>query len=937
MEIRLLGPVEVRAAGQRFEVGPPQRCAVFAVLAAEAARPVPVQVLIDRVWGEAVPARVRSGVHAHITLIRRMLAEVNAAEAGQPPAALVRQRDGYVLKVDPQSVDLHRFRRLASASRGCADEERVGLLRQALDLWRGSALATLQGGDWAARMRESWALERLDVAVDWARAELRLGHQERVVGPVRALLIDYPLAEPLAAILMRALATTGRTAEALDCFGTMRRRLVEDLGADPGAELQELHEAILRGDLGHAPPARVAAAVRPAQLPPQPRGFAGRLEQLNTLDGIAGTVASGPAAVVISAVTGTAGVGKTALAVHWAHRHRHRFPDGQLYANLRGFDPDGAVMAPATAVRLFLDALDVPPQRIPTEPEAQVNLYRTLMANSRMLVVLDNARDADQVRPLLPGSPGSLVLITSRNQLTSLVAAEGAHHLALGLLSTDEARDLLSHRLGSARVGAEPEAVTTIITACARLPLALSIVAARADIAKDLPLAVLADELRTSHDRLTALTTGDNPHTDVQAVFSWSYRAVSPEAARLFRLLGLHPGPDISAAATASLAALPAAQVHGLLAELTRANLLLEDVPGRYTLHDLLRAYAADLARSTDTDEQRGAAIRRILDHYLHTAHTAARLLQPSRDPITLTAPEPGTLPEHPADHERALAWFTAEHPVLLAAVDHAAATGHDTHACQLAWTLVDYLDRSGHWQDHLTTQHAAVAAARRLADSSEQVRAHRVLAYAYLRLDRYDDAHFHLRHALDLTIQAGDRVEQAHTHLTLATVWERQDRYAEALDHDHQALDLYLAAGHRVGQSHALNVLGWHHARLGDHQGALTYCQRALTLHHELDDRHGQAATWDSLGYAHHHLGHHAQAITCYQHALNLYRNLGNRYYEADTLIHLGDTHHAAGHHDAARDAWQEALTILHQLDHPSAEQLRTKLIALEAPAMTI
>jgi tetratricopeptide (TPR) repeat protein len=457
-------------------------------------------------------------------------------------------------------------------------------------------------------------------------------------------------------------------------------------------------------------------------------------------------------------------------------------------------------------------------------------------------------------------------------------------------------------------------------------------VAARAATHPHFPLQALARELHEARARLDALT-GEDVTSDVRAVFSWSHHALNPEAARLFRLLGLHPGPDISIAAAASLTGLPSEQTRPLLTELARANLIVEHIPGRYAFHDLLRAYATERAHTVDSDEQRRAATGRMLDHYLHTAYTADRLLNPARDPITLTPPRPGVTPEHLADHDRALGWFTAEHPVLLAAVDHATATGFDTHTWQLAWTLDDFLDRRGHWHDQAATGRAAMAAAGRLADPPVQARAHRLLAHAYTRLGRFDDAHPHLRHALDLITQAGDRVGQAHTHRSLAHVRAGQGRHTEALNHAQQALDLYRAAGDRRGQAYALNSVGWYHAQLGDHRQALTYCQQALTVHRELDNRFGQAATWDSLGYAHHHLGQHTKAITCYQHALNLYRDLGDRYYEAVTLTHLGDTHHITGNPQAARDAWQHALTILDQLNHPDAEQVRTKLHHLDHP----
>jgi tetratricopeptide (TPR) repeat protein len=689
---------------------------------------------------------------------------------------------------------------------------------------------------------------------------------------------------------------------------------------------------------GRPVPSRRRRLAIPAQLPSDVSTFTGRAQHLADLDKLlpsherARTTHDRATAVVISAIDGTAGVGKTALAVHWAHQVRDRFPDGQLYVNLRGFDPSGQIVHPATAVRRFLDAFEIPPQRIPADPDAQAALYRGILVDKRMLIVLDNARDSAQVRPLLPGAPGCLVLVTSRNQLTSLIAAHGAHPLTLDLLTQDEAWELLAHRLSTDRIAAEPDAVEEIIARCARLPLALTLVAAHAALRPHTSLHALAEQLRDTQQRWQTLT-GDDPTTDVQAVFSWSYRSLSPAAARLFRLLGLHPGPDIGAPATASLTALPIEQVRPLLAELTQANLLTEPTLGRYTLHDLLRAYAAHLTHTEDSEDQRHAATHRLLDHYLHSAYAADQLLYPGRDPITLTPPQHGVNPDSFADDGQALAWFTAEHPVLLAAVD-CAADRFDTHTWQLAWTLWAFLNRRGHWHDQANTNHAAVAAAGRLADPTAHARAHRALADAYAMLDRFDDAHTHLSHALDLATRANDPAGQAQIRYSMAYLWGRQERPAQALEHARHALDLFQAAGHRAGQAYVLNAVGWYHAMLGDHQQALASCQQALTLFHEVDDRWGQAGTWDSLGYARHLLGDHAEAITCYQHALTLYRDVGARYNEANTLTHLGDTHHATGNSTAARSAYQQALTILDDLDHPNADNVRTKLAAVHTPA---
>ncbi len=920
-----MGPVQVRAGERVVAVGTPQQQLLLAALAVDAGRPVTVDTLIDRLWDQA-PDGARRTLYVLITRLRRT---VEQASTGDDNVRVVRGGGGYVLEIDPQCVDLLRFRRLVAEARGsqCPGEKRVALLRRAVGLWQGEPLSGL-AGDWAGRVREGLRHQHLDAVVAWAQAELDSGDPAAVLDPLTEWAGEHPLAESLTEVLMRVLCAIGRPAEALSVYAATQLRLADELGADPGPHLQALHQQILRGTL-EPQPTGAHPPIVPQQLPATVAHFTGRVGELAALTGLLRRAETG-GTVVISAIGGTAGVGKTALAVHWAHQVADQFPDGQLYVNLRGFDPGGSVMDPAVAVRRFLDALRVPPERVPVDLDAQAALFRSLLSGRRMLVVLDNARDTSQVRPLLPGTPGCMVVVTSRNQLAGLVAADGAHPITLDLLTDTEAQELLSRRIGTDRAAAAPQAVQEIITRCARLPLALAIVAARAATHPQFRLPTLAAELRDTGDRLDVLS-GDDPHSDVRAVFSWSYRTLGSDAARVFRLLGLHPGPDLSAPAAASLTGLPVPEVRLLLSELARVNLIVEHMPGRYVLHDLLRVYAADLTRTTDPDPQRHGAIQRMLDHYLHTAHAADRLLNPTRDLISLSPPRPGVTVEPLVDYDQAVAWFTTEHAVLLAAVEHAAATGFDTHTRQLAWALATYLDRRGHWRDLAATGCAAAAAAHRLADPTAQARAHHILAGAYTRLGRLGDAHTQLRHALDLATQVGDLTEQAHTHNRLGEVCGLQGRPAEALEHAGRALRLFGAADHQVGQGYVLNNIGWYHTQLGEYQHALSYCQRALTLFQELDHREGQAGTWDSIGYAQHHLGHHTQAITSYQHALRLLRGLGNRYYEAGFLAHLGDTHHAAGDHHAARVAWQQALTILDELHHPDADQLRTKLATLE------
>jgi tetratricopeptide (TPR) repeat protein/transcriptional regulator with XRE-family HTH domain len=677
-------------------------------------------------------------------------------------------------------------------------------------------------------------------------------------------------------------------------------------------------------------PGRAGVAGRdgvvPRQLPAVVAGFTGRAAELAALSAALEQAGAGaPGTVVISAIGGTAGVGKTALALHWAHQVAARFRDGQLYVNLRGFDPSGVPATPAAAIRGFLDALSVPPGQIPPGPAAQAGLYRSLLADKQMLIVLDNARDEQQVRPLLPASPASLVLVTSRSQLGGLVAAEGARLLILDVLAEPEARQLLAARIGD-RAAAEPEAIGEIASLCGCLPLALAVAAARAAARPRLPLAALADELRETAGRLDALDSGD-PAASVRAVFSWSYRQLTTGAARMFRLLAVHPGPDITVPAAASLAGTSEREARRMLAELSYGCLIREQTPGRYAFHDLLRAYASSQARSADSQCERRAAAGRVLDHYLHTALAAALLLNPARSTANVSARRPGVTPERPASYEQAMAWFEAELQVLIAAIAVADENGYDVHAWRIPWTMADFLNRRGHWQQWAASQRTAAAAATRLGDTGAQAESRRLLANAHSKLGDYDQARAHLGDCLELYRRLGDRIGEAKTCQALAWVAERQSRYADALGHYEQALRLYQAAGHQTGQAESLNSVGWCHALLGDYRQARAFCRRSLTLSSDIGHRQNEAYAWDSLGYSEHHCGQLAEAAACYQRALSLFRELGDRFNEADTLTRLGDTRHAAGELAQARATWQQALAALEDLQHPDASQLRAKL----------
>ena len=912
------------AGGVARPVSGARRRALLAVLALAAGEPVSTDRLIDAVWNGRPPATALNTLQSHVSYLRGLLGGRDAIVA-RPP--------GYLLDIGADGTDVQVAARLIEEGRRAEEPERkVDRLRAALSLWRGPPLADLPGLSWLEGEAERLSAIRLDAVEAVMDARLALGEHAELITELTETTRQHPYRERLHGQLMLALYRTGRQADALEAYRRLRRGLADDLGVDPGPAVLDLHAAILRHDGSlEAPPANRPESSGPAeslprQLPADVFGFTGRDAYLADLDAFLDR-SDHTNAVKVTAISGTAGVGKTALAVHWAHRIADRFPDGHLFVNLRGFDPEMRVMDPAEAVRRFLDALGVRPDQIPAELDAQAAVYRTRLSDRRMLIVLDNARDTAQVRPLLPGSPTCLVVVTSRQALSGLVA-EGAHPLGVDLPSPAEARQLLARRIGAERVIVEPDAVDEMVERCARLPLALTVVAARAATHPRLSLQTVAAELRDTDGRLAVLT-GDDPNSDVGAVFSWSYRALTPGAARLFRLLSLHPGPDLAAPAAAALAALPVARVRPLLEELARASLVVQHTAGRYSFHDLLRAYATDLAHQLDGEEDRRAAVRRMLDHYLRSGYAADRLLYPARDPLTPPPEPPDAAPEQPDNEREALAWFAAEHRVLLAAV-HQAAAGHwDDRAWRLAWTTVTFLNREGHWHDLTSVGRTALAAGRRLEDQYAQAQAYCFLAYAATRLGRFEAADEELRRAMGLFRRAGDRAGQAHAHLNLAYAMERRGRRREALIHSRMALELYRAHGHERGQAIALNAVGWCHALLGQYEQARTCCQQALPLLVALDDRSGQADTWDSLGYAHEHLGRHDEAIACYRNAVELVRRLGDRYREATMFINLGEAQEAAGNPEAARHAWRAALAILEQLNHPEAAQVRERLDA--------
>ena len=920
MRFHILGALEVSADTGRVPLGGPCDRRILAALLLDAGRTVAVARLVDAAWqDDPPPSAVKSARNA----VSRLRAAVGAQR-------IVRESAGYRISVADGELDAQVFEAaVAQARRRVDGGDPAGageMLAGALELWRGPALSGI-GSRVLEGAAASWDERRVAARELLAECEIALGRYSDAVPGLTALVNEQPLRERPVALLMRALSLHGRTAEALAAFAALRTRLVDELGLDPGAELRELHQGILTGGPSAVPAVAVhrTSARIPRQLPPGIRHFVGRVGELKALDSLATETASG-GTVVISAIDGTAGVGKTALALHWAHKAAAQYPDGQLYANLRGFDPAGRPVSPHEAVRGFLSALDVRPSDIPLDADAQTALYRSTLADKRVLIVLDNARDADQVRPLLPGSPTCTVLITSRARLTGLIVAHGAQPLTVGLMTDAEAHDLLSRRLGARRTADDPAAARDLVDQCARLPLALNIVCARAAADPAAPLSEVAAELRDTHARLSALGTGD-ALTDVRTVFSWSYHALDDAAARMFRLMGLHPGPDISATAAAALVGVPLAEARRTLAELVRANLLIQHTASRFAMHDLLRAYGMERSRSQDPDAERAEACRRVLDYYMYSAQAADRALDPLRECPALPECSAGVTPEVFADAGAATLWMESEHRVLLACVPLAADSGFHVHVYRLAWLISPFLLRRGSLDDSASSQTVALQVANRLGHLEEQARAHERLSHTAIRSASWEDADLHMRSAIELYRRLGNPRRESAARQSLAWILGEQGHHREALDLVRQVLETALALGDRSREAHALNGVGWYHLKLDQPQEALAYCSRAVSLLQELEDRDGEGDAWDSLGHIHRRLAQHAQALHSYQRALGLFNDLGDRYSQAVTLRNLGDVHEETGDVRSSRQAWRQALTILDGLRHPEAEKLRSRL----------
>ncbi len=902
MEFRVLGALEVRHGERVGVLSGRLRRTLLGVLLARANQPVPVDVLTDALWGDRPDPRAGQKLQLHVHRLRGVLDD---------PARLSFGAAGYRLRARPEEVDAERFEALVGAGVAAAEREpqrAIESLRAALALWRGTPFEDVEVpvlADWARRLTE----RRLTAAESLYQAQLACGLHEAVIGELVELVAEHPLRERLHGLLMTALYRAGRRSEALEVYRRARETLVSELGLEPGPELRELQCHVLADDSPEPAPAdRAARREVPAQLPVDVRGFVGREAELVELDGLL----SAEAPVVISAVAGTAGVGKTALAVRWAHRVRDRFPDGQLYVDLRGYGPDEPVLA-ADALAGFLRALGLDGAAIPEDLAERAARFRTLVDQRRMLVLLDNARTVEQVRPLLPASPSCFTLVTSRDSLAGLVVRHGAHRLVLDRLSPADAVGLLRELLG-ARVDAEPAAVGSLVERCARLPLALRITAELVRSRPGRAVGELVGELAEAQDALDLLDVDGDPHTAVRAVFSWSYRQLDPAVAGVFRLLGLHPGHDIDAHAVAAAAGTGLRETRRALDVLVRAH-LVDRTPGdRYQPHDLLRAYAAELAEATDSATDRDAALTRLFGYYLATASAAMNVIAPheaERRP-KVAAPDA----ESPVfdSYDAAFGWLDRERANLLATTQH----GEPDYVVKVSDTVWRYLSIGRYHDDAITLHTSALHAAQALGDTAAEADAGRVLGAAKLRVGLLPQAAEHLEQALALYRQVGDRFLQGSSLNNLGIVHWRRGALAAAADCFRRALALFKDAGVEHLGSPAMNNLARVLCIVGRYDEALDLHERGLVIARDAGNPSHEANALCGKAEVNTAIGRYQQALDDARQAVTVAQNAGHRVLAGAALCVLGTAHRQLGDHGLAVHHLESALRIARAVGDP-------------------
>jgi DNA-binding SARP family transcriptional activator/Flp pilus assembly protein TadD len=926
MQFSLLGPIDVRAAGRRLNIGHAGQRSVLAVLLLELNRVVPADRLIDRVWGDNPPNSVRNMLYGYVGRLRTTL-----ADSGDSCVAITRHGGGYQLRADKGQVDLYRFRGfIAEAEQASDDDRRAELLRDAIKIWQGAALAGIDS-PWLRAMRDMLELQKLTAVQEHNDVALRLGRHRALVGELTELAATHPGDERIAGQLMLALYRSGQQAEALRCFGRTRRQLSDEFGADPGPALQAMHRRILTGDqallvpeaLGPqarppgAPKLRAeGSAAAPRELPSLVPAFTGRTAERGELDRLTDGGAGHP---IICVISGMPGVGKTALAVHWAQQVASEFTSGQLYVNLRGYDAANPVTA-ADALAGLLRSLGLPGPSIPADPDERAAKYRSLTAGRRLLVLLDNAAAADQVRPLLPGWAGCVTLVTSRDSLAGLVARNGAQRLDLEPLPLDDSVQLLQALIGD-RASADLKATATLAERCSRLPLALRVAAELAASRPETPLEKLAGELASQQGRLNLLDAGGDRQTAVRGVFWWSYRHLPAAAARAFRLLSLHPGADFDAYAAAALIDGSLDSAERVLDQLASAHLVYRVNADRFALHDLLRDYALGLADADDRRAGQRRALADLFGYYLSGAATAMDTLSPGGQHHRPRVPDSAAPSAPVTDPVAARHWLDVHRAVLVAVTMTAADQDWPDRANALATTLFRDLERGGHHTELISMYGQVLAAARRSGDRAAQAAALNNVCVVYLRQGSYDLARQHLSQALELTGEIGDRTGQAWAVGNLGLLDFLEGSYPAAAECQLRAIELYLSTRDQSGLIRSLTNLGLVEQRQGRDVDAAGHLETAIVQARLTGEQRSEAIALTSLGLVRVDQGRHGQAAELLDQALSIFLAVGDPTGEADARCAIGTLASERGDFAEATRQHRRALELLRETSNKSSE----------------
>ncbi len=939
MRFRLLGPLEIRAGEDWLAIGAPKWRAVLAALLINAGQIVPADVLINEVWPDTPPAKAGNLISIYVLRLRRLLGDTDST-------LLVTRAPGYLLRLAPGDTDAQVFEALVREGRRAhvaGDPERAAAqLAEALALWHGSPLADVPPTTLVETEAERLADLRLDAAELRVTAELACGSHAQVIPELRRLLADHALRENLWLLLMRALDGAGRHAEALEAYGQARSVLAEELGVDPGAELRQCYAELLAKDdaltkdagdapgsisagtvtAGSPPPAAAVAEPRvarsvpaPAQLPADVADFTGREDQIKHLCDLlaSGGTEADPGAVRIALVAGSGGLGKTSLAVHAAHRVRPSFPDGQLYVDLLGATPQP--LPPGDVLARFLRDLGVDGSHIPVDEDERAARYRTVLDGRRMLIVLDNARDAAQVRPLLPGTASCAVLLTTRNRMPDLASTR---LVDLNVLDDDEALTLFTRVVGDERASAEPEATAELLLACAGLPLAIRICAARLATRSGWTIRAMANRLRDEHRRLDEMRVGD---LAVRASFQVSFASLPAEAqpdgvapADAFRLLGLWQGPSISSAAAAALFGTPEYLAEDALETLVDAHLLESTSRDRYKFHDLLRVYSSERAVADLSEPDRDAAVGRFLRWYMRTADAAAIAVSPHTYNMPLQSAGTDPPPLSFTGSDEALSWYDSERANVVAATRQASVSGRHEIAWRLPAPLFWVFYRRDNWVDLVTTHRIALVSARQVGNRQGEAWVLNNLGIALVTTGHSEGIGL-LEQALAIRREIGDRMGETQAANNLADAYQRLGRADEALGPLRRALDLNRQVGNRYGEGVALVNLGECLLDLDRADEAIDGLQQARRTFAEIEypDGAGFAMYW--LGRCSASLGRDAEALDYLHQALASHQAAGNRLRQAVTLRFLGRIQARTGLAAEARESWTRAAAIFDDL----------------------